>query len=215
MEDNLIAFIAEIAPTVPYLTFRYNDYDDRIPGDNLYTANFQIARNNVKNYCERYNGVVTAIAAGTNISTTSSWEIMRDYSHLSHNLQFMQYAPELDLFKISIYGNSKPAYQNTPITFNVSNLLSEYTGVNDLADQPAFSIYPNPVKDVMTINGLEKTEMPVKISIHDTTGKEILSEVKTGGVSSCHFNVASLPYGMYLVRMQCGDAVSSNILIKQ
>ena len=214
-EDSLITLIAEIAPTAPYQTFRNNSYADNIPGDNLYTANFQIARNNAKNYCSRYNGVVSAIGTGTNISTSSSWEIMRDHSHLDHNLQFMQYAPELNLFKIAIYGNNKPAYQNTPVSFNISNLLSEYAGVDDVTDRLAVSIYPNPMQDVMIIHGLDRSNESAKIFVQDIAGKHVFEVVATSVESSCQFNVASLSTGMYVVKVQCGDAVSSNIVIKQ
>lgn len=214
-EDSLIAMIAEIAPTAPYLTFRANDYSDNIPGDNLYTANFQIARNNARNYCERYNGVASAIGTGTNVSTTSSWNIMRDYSHLSHNLQLMQYAPELDLFKIAVYGDNKPAYQNTPVSFVISNLLSNYTGVNDLVNRPAVSIYPNPVKDVMIVNGFENNKLPVKISVIDITGKHIFSEEIRGTESSPQFNVSSFSEGIYIVEIRCGNIISLNKMIKE
>lgn len=215
IKDSLIAMIAEISPAVPYLTFRNNDYADNIPGDNLYTANYQIARNNARNYCERYNGVVSAIGEGVNISTTSSWNIMRDYSHLSHNLQLMQYAPELDLFKIAIYGNNKPAYQNTPVSFVISDLFSDYTGVNDLMYTPAVSVFPNPVKEVMTINGLNRIEVPVRISVRDIAGKLVFSEVITTDMSSTHFNVSSFTEGVYIVEIKWGDMVILNKMIKE
>lgn len=213
--DHLIALIAEIAPTAPALTFRSNGFSDNIPGDNLYTANFQIARNNAKNYCERYNGVVTGIGTGTNISTSSSWDIMRDYSHLSHNLQLMQYAPELDLFRISIFGNNKPAYQNAPVSFNISNLLSKYTGVNDVLDRPSITVYPNPVKDEMIINGLGITQGPVEFTVHDITGKSVFEGLATEVGSSHMIKLSTLSAGLYVLKIKCGEISETKIVIKQ
>lgn len=53
LSDSLIAVVAELSPQYPMITFRNNNYADSIPGDNLYTANNQIARNDAMNFCYR------------------------------------------------------------------------------------------------------------------------------------------------------------------
>ncbi|RLD57872.1 MAG: hypothetical protein DRJ05_09005, partial [Bacteroidetes bacterium] len=102
-DDGLIALVAEVAPQNPKITFRDNSYSDNIPGDNLYAANSEIKRNNSNNYCTRYYAVINAIGDGTEIGSEENWQIMRDNSNgSSGNIQFMQFIPELDIFKITV-----------------------------------------------------------------------------------------------------------------
>ncbi len=121
-EDSLIAMVAELSSSKPYLVYRSNAFEDSIPGDNLYTANYQIARNNAMNFSKRYKGIISHIGDGTAISLEKNRSLMRDYSHLSINYQFMTYCPEKDLFRISIR-NKKAAYKNKPMDFKISTLL--------------------------------------------------------------------------------------------
>jgi hypothetical protein len=215
-QDILIAMVAEVAPVPPYLTFRSNNYDDKIPGDNLYAANSQIARNNAKNYCSRYNAVVTQLASGTGVSSTESWELLRDYSHLSHNLQFMQYAPELDLFRISPRQGSVPAYQREPVTFSISELFSVYNGIDEpTVPEPAISLYPNPVDGILTLEGLDQRGKSVIITVQDISGKQVLYESITNPASKFELNVEALAGGVYFVLVKCGTKTTSYKLVKR
>jgi PKD repeat protein len=118
--DSLIALIAEVAPEDPYITFRDNSYSDMIPGDNLYCANSQIKRNNSNHYCWRYNNIVNHIGVGTGIGSQENWDLMKNYSHLDGNLQFMQFIPEWGQLKLSVYHDGLPAYMNDPFTYDVN-----------------------------------------------------------------------------------------------
>ena len=127
--DSLIAMISELTPTKPFHTFRSSNYDDKIPGDNLYVANESIARNNVRLYCMRYNSITncinTNVPGGTNISEIKNWELMRDCSNLGDkDLQFMQIIPELNILNFS-WHNITPAYQNDSIHFDLEELFAE------------------------------------------------------------------------------------------
>jgi len=213
--DSLIAMIAEVAPTSPYLTFRYNDYADSIPSDNIYTANYQIARNNAMNFGTRYNSIVTAIDSGTNISSTKNWELMRDYSHLSQNIQFMQYSPEFDLFKISVYHSSNPAYQNPATTFSISDLFKNNIGINDIKhSETKISFYPNPVNDILIIEGLDEIEDSVLITIIDTNGKLLLTEKKAHYSPDYELDMKSFPNGIYIIKVQSGEFLGSFKVVK-
>ncbi len=125
VDDSLIALIAELAPQKPFLTFRNNSYNDNTPLDNLYTANYEIKRNNHHHYCWRYNAVNNALKNGTNISINKNWKIMRDNSHQKGiNIQFMQVIPEKKILNLSLYQNNKCAYQNAPVSYNLDYLFS-------------------------------------------------------------------------------------------
>jgi hypothetical protein len=123
--DSLIAMVAEVAPLEPFITFRTNSYNDTLPGDNLYAANSQIKRNNSRQYCSRYLGIVNNMGPGTNIGSQQNWDLMRDYSNSgSNSLMFMQYIPEWNQLKLSVFQNGIGAYLHDPITYDVSEFFS-------------------------------------------------------------------------------------------
>ena len=216
IQDILIAMIAEITPVSPFITFRNNDYSDNIPGDNLYTANYQIARNNSRNYCDRYNMVSTALGAGTGISSENSWNLMRDNSHLAHNLQFMQFAPEINMFKISVYSNGQPAYLNTPMTFNTNTLLGLSSGLeNTSASQTEISFYPNPVFDIMTLKGLGEIKNDLHIRVFDLVGRIVISQEKTNICDEINLDISSLSKGAYFIKLKYGNEIKSFKIVKE
>jgi PKD repeat protein len=122
--DSLIALVAEVAPEIPYITFRTNSYNDTLPGDNLYAANAQIKRNNSRNYCWRYYGIVNNIGDGTGIGSQENWDLMKNYSNLGSNKQFMQYIPEWGQLNLSVYKNDSAAYLHEPITYDVNEFFN-------------------------------------------------------------------------------------------
>ena len=140
---------------------------------------------------------------------------MRDYSHLSHNIQFMQYAPEFDLFKISVYYSGNPAYQNPPTTFSISDLFKNNIGINDIKlSETEISFFPNPVKDILEIKGLEKIKDSVLITIVDTNGKLLMSEKKTNCSPDYELDLTSFPNGIYIIRVQSGEIFGTFKVVK-
>jgi len=122
--DSLIALVAEVAPELPYITFRDNSYNDSIPGDNLFAANSQIKRNNYNHYCSRYYAIVNHIGDGTGIGSQENWDLMKNYTSQGNlNQQFMQYVPEWGQFKLSVYQNNQGAYMHEPISYDVNEFF--------------------------------------------------------------------------------------------
>jgi len=121
-----IAMVAEIAPGYPHHTFRTNAYPDNIPGENLYTANHEIARLDHTNYCSRYQEIAWAIGDGTGLGSEQSWDLMRDHSNPSDlgwdNLQFMQYIPEDGVLELAVFGDSQ-AYLNEVQRYDLESLF--------------------------------------------------------------------------------------------
>ncbi len=143
--DSLIALVAEVTPQVPLITFRTNSYPDAIPGDNLYAANYEIKRNNHNHYCPRYTAVKVALGDGTGIGLEENWQIMRDYSNSSFgNIQFMQFSPESDLFRISVFRENAPAYQKPPVDFTISGLFLLPVGITNHNQNSERFLFPNP-----------------------------------------------------------------------
>ncbi len=206
--DSLIAMVAEIASVTPTLTFRSNNYADSIPGENLYTANNQIARNNSMHFCPRYNGIKNHIGSGTALSVDDNRNLMRNYSHLSTNYQFMTFAPEIDLFRISIR-DSQAAYLSPDADFTISSLFSTIAGIEQNIDtKDSFSIFPNPAKSTISLIINSKD---FDCQIINSSGKIVYNKHKFTNV----LNVNKLAAGLYTVRISYGKTVKYKTFIKQ
>ncbi|MCD4736238.1 MAG: T9SS type A sorting domain-containing protein [Bacteroidales bacterium] len=204
-QDSLISIVAEVAPKEPYITFRSNSYPDDIPGDNLYAANFEIKRNNHNHYCSRYYAVINAIGNGTGIGSDKNWEIMRDHSNGgTGNIQFMQFIPELDLFRISVYRDGSPAYLKPPVDFCISELLYFPVGISSYPQYPDLYLFPNPVKENLNVM-LEGEYIGLNYFIYSFDGRMRLSGVLEKEKNQ--ISVGVLPAGVYFLRMKDSGTV--------
>ncbi len=197
--DELIALVAEVAPQTPKITFRDNTYPDNIPGDNLYAANFEIKRNNSNHYCTRYYAVINAIGDGTGIGSEENWQIMNDNSNGSNgNIQFMQFIPETDMFKITVYRDGSPAYQKPPITFSISELFFLPLSVSQVNDNAELELFPNPVEDKLVVK-IPKEYQNSTYSIFSIDGDIALFGNIENGYSQIKVN--SLDPGLYIFKV--------------
>lgn len=210
--DDLIALVAELTPLAPTHTYRTSAYPDSIPGDNLYTANYQIARNNSMHFCNRYNGIRDHIGNGTLIGTTESWDLMKAWSCQASNYQVMQYAPESGLFRIAARTNS-PAYMNEPIVFDVEELFSTgFTGIEPSGEKAA-CIYPNPGDGLIHIENFYCDEPEIMINIHDLAGKCVFSDRVTSANGHIEIQAQNLETGFYRLVLSAGKECFSMPLI--
>ncbi|MDC8000617.1 T9SS type A sorting domain-containing protein [Aequorivita todarodis] len=87
--------------------------------------------------------------------------------------------------------------------------INQTLGTEDF-DQDTFFIYPNPVKDVLTV---QSKEMVDSVEIFDLLGKLVLSQ-KPNSISPS-VNISSLAPGSYLAKVTIGDASKTLKIIKQ
>ncbi|MCK5845807.1 MAG: T9SS type A sorting domain-containing protein [Bacteroidales bacterium] len=190
IHDSLIALVAEIAADAPFITYRSNSFSDTIPDDNLYTANNQIARNSSLNYCSRYYGVASNIGNGTSMSLVTNRTLMASHSHLSSNYQFMTFAPEVDLFRISIR-ETTAAYLEPYMDLSISGMLQENMNINPPKTlYPSLSIFPNPTNQIISFDVEWKQ---FEYQIYDVNGRGIMK----GKSSSNSLNISALSEGVY------------------
>jgi hypothetical protein len=70
-----------------------------------------------------------------------------------------------------------------------------------------FSIYPNPVTDILTIKTQEKI---LNVSVYDASGKLVNTQLNNGQI-----NVSMLPNGVYILKAATDKAVYQQKLIKK
>lgn len=204
--DSLIALVSEITPVNPKFSFRTNSYPDSIPGDNLYAANYPISRNNAMDFCSRYNGIRSNISNGTNIGSAENWNLLRDFSHQSTNIQLIQFIPEMDILKVSVYKNSHPAYQNAPMIYSLNNLFSSVAGISENNENHP-RLYPNPCVNYISI--VPAFVSPTLYIIYDYMGK-----ICEQGYCTQTINTSKLLPGIFKIVIKNEKYFSSSAFVK-
>jgi hypothetical protein len=77
-------------------------------------------------------------------------------------------------------------------------------------------LYPNPVKDQLTVEVTSDNNSETKIEIYNSYGRLVMVKnmsVVNGTITS-QINMSGLEAGMYMVRFFIGDKPDSKILIK-
>ncbi|WP_347219598.1 DUF5074 domain-containing protein [Chryseobacterium sp.] len=101
---------------------------------------------------------------------------------------------------ISFNSNGKVVERTLTVNSTTSTLATAE------AKKIEFSIYPNPVTDILYIKTQEKL---VSVAVYDTSGKLINTQYNNGQV-----NVSMLPKGMYILKATTDKAVYQQKLIK-
>ncbi len=86
------------------------------------------------------------------------------------------------------------------LTFTVSNSSTQ----NNSNAAPSFNYFPNPVKNVLTIDSLKKKDNWETIEIRDTNGNVLLVQ-NISSQTSVRISVALLPKGIYLAVLRRKD----------
>ena len=212
-DDEKIAMITEMAATSPYLTHRTNAYDDEIPGQNLYSANEQIKRNDNRDYCLRYNSVKNNIGDGEHWTTQTHWDFMKDYSNSWilmqwDNIQMMQYIPEDQILTYSGYTGSTQAYNSETLTLDLDTIFTEVFTHIEKTNLKDINIFPNPTNGFLNID-IGKHSIQ-SIGIKNIIGKTVLLNNDANRI-----DISQLSKGIYFVNILTtnGDAYIKKIVI--
>ena len=212
--DSNVALVAELTPVAPTHTYRYNAYADSIPGDNLYAANWQIGRNNLMHFCNRYNGIRNHIGAGTSIGLAENWALMRDWSHQSNNIQFIHFAPEANHLQISAK-KTFPAYQEDSLVFDLNQLLNQVINISEINTETRIKVFPNPADSEVQIEFPEQTMNICTVKITDFLGRLVFSETLNAGSKSLVISVKNYKPGVYILKFTGPDIQKKTVLVRK
>ena len=121
-------------------------------------------------------------------------------------------------------GNMKVSKNDgTSGTYSLSNInnlsFTEPTGVSRISMQQAgeMNLFPNPVIDELKISYKSSKTGNAQIEIIDLQGKVFYRQTKTSlsGTNLVTFNVAQLPLGIYICRLQNGNNLENVKFIKK
>jgi hypothetical protein len=215
-EDSKIATIIEVTPSEPYITIRNTEYEDGIPSQNLYAANWTIARNNYLHYCTRYNAVMAHIGDGTLIGKHENWQIMLDYSSScgfggGGNIQFMQFVPEDNYLRLSYHTiGGVQACENTPIEYNTLELFEMPVIVKQPEFKAKLKTYPNPADCEIYIY------VPLSVNkdiceIYNSNGAIVMTSSVNGGDN--RIDIPNLKAGSYFIQLK-SSGLKSRFVVK-
>ena len=106
-------------------------------------------------------------------------------------------------------GNLDNAVQSLRLTNNSST-----TGIKENKTDNSFTLYPNPTRDILTIQINQTTRSNVKIEIIDVVGKIILSQ-DYKDFSKVAFDVSALSSGIYFAKINSDKKPSTIKFIKE
>ncbi len=205
-DDDHTAMIAELAPTAPTHVYRTNGFADSIPGDNLYCANYQIARNDLLHFCSRYNSIRNHIGNGTMLGVEENWTLMRDWSHQSNNIQLMQFAPSQNHFRIAVKKTS-PAYLSDFVDFDLNEILNETTGIETVQNFSTLKLYPNPASKTMILEHKLQSIKPVALKIINSSMTEMAFSYRIISKNQIEINTDQLISGIYVLSIMVDEKV--------
>ncbi len=167
-------------------------------------------------------GMITAYAMpfdnNTTCTYTSAWvtsPTLELYMPYDSGAAQVAYYGGFGMPTVVLLGGANHRVMFSTKTFTVSDttimrdsILALLNIVTEISDLPsaisAFNIFPNPAKDIITVNIELKETSNILVDITDITGKQaavILNGTINGGLTK-QFSTADLPNGNYLVRIQ-------------
>ena len=167
------------------------------------------------NFDSRYNGIRSHIGNGTALDALAQWNLMKDYSHQSTNLQFMQFSPEANLFRISVYGGGQAAYLRPYLDFDVLNLFANPVGMEDVNTfNTPVQVFPNPFQQSLHIAGLPLYAGDYTILISDIMGKPCFKTTKQANSETTTINVPVLSPGPYFIKISSSEGIYHQKIIR-
>jgi hypothetical protein len=111
------------------------------------------------------------------------------------------------------------SFSTSDTTEMKNKILVQINGTTGITDLPssvnAFTLFPNPATDNISINLDLKETSDLIIDVTDLTGKRvaIIMEEKNSGLITKQFSTAALPNGNYFVRLQVNGKIATQQLV--
>lgn len=110
----------------------------------------------------------------------------------------------------------------SPYTFLMHELFGDSTAVMDWCQATGinevallnFSVYPNPVKEILFVGHRFMTDQDVEVSVFSMTGNEVMHK-KVAKTSPALIDMSGLAAGLYLLRITDGNAVGLAKVVKE
>ncbi len=147
-------------------------------------------------------GTAITVKAGLNYVSGSSTERWGDYSGMCrrHN------SPQACCWMSGSYGNASNTWEAYVAQIHDAGFATNIQ--EPVSKQLELKTFPNPVKDIFTVDFTSDQDVNINVSIYDMEGR-VVKDLYTGfchqGENTFWFNKANLSSGSYILRIQAGD----------
>lgn len=206
--------------TIPRITGHRIACSTECPGDKLFSL-LQTFPVQVKNYIDKCDGVVDSeihleaslqldatVLLQWEIDTTSPtlWEIYRKDEGVYFTKVGEVSGDKRQWLDVNVdYNQNYTYFVKVPETENSSNRVQVYTHLDDVAS--GFLLYPNPARDVITIQLVNDVREGYEITLYDMQGHLVqnidfpATVQKEAPIMRHTLNLSSLQAGMYILKM--------------
>lgn len=115
--------------------------------------------------------------------------------------------------RTSATANADGSYSITRKNLRGQNVYAVFdkntVGINDVMQQQGIKVYPNPATNILHIDAQDAAHL----YIYNIYGQQVYVAAITHGVNN--INTASLPYGMYMLKLAGAGGIATHSFIKQ
>lgn len=112
--------------------------------------------------------------------------------------------------QLAFWGTNGVTGAATDSEFFVDNFTIDATQSNVSIEELGFTFYPNPVKDVLNINGLQTID---SASVMNMLGQQVMNV--SPGVTNAQIDMSTLSAGVYLVQVTTNSRTSTIRVVKE
>ena len=154
-------------------------------------------------FCDPINCI-----ASISVGQSGSFIIPKGKSGQMHITYTFNNTPGSDVLQVTIFSIANPSIADTFILYT----NSWQTGINEVNQNSAINIYPNPVKETIHLKYTTASMSPANIDIYNIIGVKVKTLLYDG--SSTDINIADLKNGMYILRISDGNNTYSKTFNK-
>lgn len=178
-----------------------------------YGTAIDLSSNNIlkiKIYSNRSIQILAKIEGGAAAEIWSDWSTVNTWQEFTFD--FSAFASNGNT-KIALFFNGAQTNGTSSDLYYFDDLRweSKTLGVDDFKTSSQFNVYPNPSKNIVTINSsVEMTEL----LLSDISGK-INLKIKLDNLKSYPLNISSLKNGIYFLKINSNNLIKNIKIIKQ
>jgi hypothetical protein len=154
-----------------------------------------------------------------NIISNTSWKAKSNQPWLTVNVTS---GSDSAMIVATATENTTGGERLASIAVSANGVSTQYVVIHQLApvinaeneiSPGKIMIYPNPVKGVLNISGIDPLECNNRIEISDNAGKILVALIQKN-VSTVQINMTEYPSGFYIIRIHSGNEISQFKVIK-
>ncbi|EAS18820.1 conserved hypothetical protein [Flavobacteria bacterium BBFL7] len=148
--------------------------------------------------------------AGLTWTAIQTWDATSPAISNTGQLETVSLGSYTGIVQLAFWGTNGVTGAGTDSEFFVDNFTIDATQSNASIEELGFTFYPNPVKDVLNINGLQNID---SASVMNMLGQQVMKV--SPGVTNAQIDMSTLSVGVYLVQVATDGRTSTIRVVKE